>query len=363
MVLIKQARDRAVRLARMDDHSSLIRLSDTDGRCVYLNMTWLRFTGRRSDEQLGDGWCGAIHPEDRERYLAVYRDSLAAERAFTAEYRLRRHDGVYRRIIDRAVPLLRPAERHRGFFIAGQDVTDQKIAEDAARQAVDPVRRPVAMAQRLIATASHDLLQPLLTADLLVRRLGAGDLAPEQRDAVRRLQVSLNSMREIFTELLDLSIEGAAWMPRPECCPLDDIAARVGMLYEPVAAEKRLRLALYLQPLWAVSNTVMLERVLRNLVDNAVKFTRQGRVLIAVRPVGHEARLQVWDTGPGMAANDLPSIFTAYHRLDDEPAGTGLGLYTVRQMCNRLGHELAVRSVPGRGTVFEIRLPLAEPYL
>ena len=345
-----------MRLARMDEHSSLTRMSDADGRCIYLNRTWLRFTGRRAEEQLGDGWCGAIHPEDRERYLTVYRDSLVAERAFTAEYRLRRHDGVYRRIIDRAVPLLRPAGRHHGFFIAGQDITDQNTSGD-------PVRRPVAMAQRLIATASHDLLQPMLNADLRVRRLGAGDLTAEQRDAVRRLQVSLNSMRAIFTELLDLSLEGAAWMPRPECCSLDAIAARVGMLYEPVAAEKKLRLAVYLQPLWAVSNTVMLERVLRNLVDNAVKFTRQGRILIAVRPMGHEARLQVWDTGPCMLADDLPSIFTSYHRLDDEPAGTGLGLYTVQQMCNRLGHELTVRSVPGRGTVFEVRLPLAEPYL
>lgn len=308
---------------------------------------------------MGDRWWEAVHPDDRDRYRGICRDSLSALRPFTVDYRLLRHDGEFRWVLDHGAPLLDPGGRHLGFLISGADVTEQKHAEQQARQGREAAERAMRLNQRLIATASHDFLQPLMTAGLLVRQLSAGTLGAEQRDAVERLQLSLDSMRGIFSELIDLSVESAGRAPHHECCLLSDIAGRVGQMYEPVAAAKALRMAIYMQPLQVVSNRALLERVVRNLVDNAVKYTDRGRVIVAVRPIGREARLQIWDSGLGIAAEHLPNIFAAYNRIDDTADGVGLGLYTVRRLCDMLGHDLVVRSTPGRGSLFEIRLPLA----
>ncbi len=121
-------------LSLFEEFPALIWRSGTDGSCDYLNRTWLEFTGRTLEEELGEGWAAGVHPNDLEGCLKTYRESFAARTPFVMEYRLRRHDGEYRWIVDHGRPFRDPEGEFAGYIGACYDITERKLAEDALRQ-------------------------------------------------------------------------------------------------------------------------------------------------------------------------------------------------------------------------------------
>lgn len=113
----------------------LIWRSDTSAGCDYFNERWLAFTGRTMEQEYGDGWAGGVHPEDSERCLDIYRNAFAKREMFEMEYRLRRHDEVYRWLFDRGVPFCGPTGEFAGFIGSCADVTDRVVAEQALKLA------------------------------------------------------------------------------------------------------------------------------------------------------------------------------------------------------------------------------------
>jgi signal transduction histidine kinase/ActR/RegA family two-component response regulator len=243
-----------------------------------------------------------------------------------------------------------------------------------------------------IAAASHDLRQPVHALGLFVGQLRSAHEPAAQRELMAHIEQSVAAFEALLGSLLDISrLDAGAVAARPEAVALAPLLARLARGHTGTAQRRRLRLAVRVLPQALVVQTdpVLLERIVDNLLTNALRHTAEGGVLIAARrrrgPLGSapHVQLRVIDTGCGIAAEELPRVFREFYRVPrpaaeaggaarpapaaSEPAragreadpGLGLGLAIVRRLTDLLGHRLDVRSVPGRGTVFTLELPLA----
>ncbi len=218
---------------------------------------------------------------------------------------------------------------------------------------------------RLLATASHDIRQPLHALSLLVERLGSrvnGGAAGPDRDLVEKIQRSTQDLTATLETLLDLSrVEAGTLEPEIEDVALDPLLDQLEAEFGEQARRRGLRLRVRRCGLAVRSDRVLLARILRNLVSNALRYTDDGGVLVGVRPGGETLRVQVVDTGRGIATADRERIFQEFRRAGNGGAaeGLGLGLAIVDGLVQLLGHELRLRSVLGRGSTFEVRVPRA----
>ena len=224
-----------------------------------------------------------------------------------------------------------------------------------------------------LAAASHDLRQPIHALGLYMAALDDVPLAPGQHELVPHMKRSLQGLESMFDALLDVSrMDAGAVIPRPRAFEPAPILHRLAEEFAPLAAERGLRLSVRIAPvprgLHARSDPLLVERIVRNLLSNAVKYTRAGGVLLSCRLRGAGARrhwrLEVWDTGPGIAEADRERVFDEFFQVGnperDRAGGLGLGLAIVRRLSELLGHRLELRSVPGRGTRFALALPCTE---
>ena len=218
---------------------------------------------------------------------------------------------------------------------------------------------------RFLASASHDLRQPLHTISLLVGVLRRQPVTADVGTLVDHIQVSVAAMEALFVGLLDISKLDAG-MSRPVLCDhaLAELLHRVVASHGPEAARKQLRLVVVPSRCAVRTDAALLERVLNNLVSNAIRYTERGKILVGCRRRGDSVELQVWDTGIGIAPAQLPHVFEEFFQIDnperDRSKGLGLGLAIVKRTLALLGHPYTLRSVPGRGTSFSILLPVAE---
>ena len=255
----------------------------------------------------------------------------------------------------------RQAERDR----AGRLKTEGLMIElEFANQAlIDRERASVGLAHartRFLASASHDLRQPLhalaLFASALARRVTDAN-AVELVDNIKELGLSMQGM---FTSLLDLSrLDTGSVEPRVRHCDLDALIVRLLAEYEPRACAKGLRARKAGRFPEVETDPSLLESVLRNLIDNAIKFTDRGGILIAGRVRGGIPVVDVWDTGPGIPDTELDQIFEEFERLDAtaQKPGFGIGLPIVRKLCALIGVSVSVCSRPGHGSRFTVTLP------
>jgi len=217
---------------------------------------------------------------------------------------------------------------------------------------------------RFVAAASHDLRQPLHALNLLVAQLRTETDARERERLARQIESAVASINGLFADLLDISkLDAGAVAAQPADFPAQQVLDRIEATF---AADARARgLGLRVRPTHARvhSDPLLLERIVANLVANALRYTRRGGVLVACRRHGAQWQLQVWDTGIGIAADKHDRIFDEFYQV--APAGhlrgegLGLGLSIVARLSRLLGHEVSLRSQPGRGSCFAVTLPAA----
>lgn len=215
---------------------------------------------------------------------------------------------------------------------------------------------------RFLAAAGHDILQPLNAARLycasLIEKAGKG---PASRAAVN-IESSLESVETILGAVLDISrLDAGAMKPEETAFRLDGLLRQIGTDFQPMAAEKKLRLIIMPCSLTVKTDRNLLRRLIQNLVSNAIKYTRGGRVLVGVRRRGELLEVQVLDTGIGIAGDKLNAVFREFTRLDEgarEAAGLGLGLSIVDRIARVLRLEIRIFSSPGKGTRFSVIMPI-----
>ena len=218
---------------------------------------------------------------------------------------------------------------------------------------------------RFLAAASHDLLQPLNAARLFLGALVEIDLPANAVPLVANAETAFESVERLLSALLDISkLDAGVLTPVIEDVPLGPLLRRLMTEFTPLAERKGLSLRLLPTAAVARTDRDMLSRAIMNLISNAIRYTRQGGVLVGVRRDGDGFRVEVIDTGVGIPPEKQPEIFEEFRRLgtdvEQKDRGFGLGLAIVERIARILEHPLSVRSVPGRGSRFALRLPASR---
>ena len=215
---------------------------------------------------------------------------------------------------------------------------------------------------RFLAAASHDLRQPLHALGLFVAQLKARMDAAERGRIIDRINAAVAAMNDLFNALLDISkLDAGVLTPNVTEFPIAQVLKRIETTFAHAARENGLSLRVLSSSAYVRSDAILLERILLNLVSNAVRYTNHGGVVVGCRHRGDRMRIEVWDTGIGIPENQRANIFGEFYRLaGSAQGGLGLGLSIVDRLCSLLDHPVELTSTFGKGSRFAVSVPSAK---
>ena len=233
---------------------------------------------------------------------------------------------------------------------------------DALQKKTEEAQQATLAKSKFLAAASHDLRQPLHALSLFVDALKDSESKAERANIFPRIELSLDALRKLFDALLDVSrLDANVVKPEISHFNLAEFLNEMAAEFRLKASEKNIKLRVHARSVIVETDRLLLERVLRNLISNAIRYTDSGGVLLSDRLRGNKVLLQVWDTGIGIPEENKDDVFIEFQQLHnshrDRSQGLGLGLALVRRLCELLGHTLELSSQPGKGSVFSIMIP------
>ncbi|AWK87899.1 hybrid sensor histidine kinase/response regulator [Azospirillum thermophilum] len=330
---------------------------------VYANPAFERLMGLPSEILSGQGALNALE-------LAV-SDPAALEplRAAVAVGRDERVEFHSPGTVDthlelRASPVRDEAGRLVNLIAIVRDISEHKRIQAELAEARREADRANVAKSKFLAAASHDLRQPVQSLMLLMEVLSARATDAMTRNVLGTMDRALGALKMLLDGLLDVSrLEAGVITPEPADFPVNDLLDRIGANSRPVAVQKKLILHIMPCSAHVHSDPMLLGRILQNLVENALRYTDTGRVLVGCRRRGDRLRIEVWDTGIGIPADKQEDIFQEFVQVGNagrnRDQGLGLGLAVVRRLAQMMGHRVTLRSEPGRGSVFMVEVPLA----
>ncbi len=220
---------------------------------------------------------------------------------------------------------------------------------------------------RFLAVASHDLRQPIHALGLYVAELRRKISGKEEQHLVGQIERSVDAIATLINSLLDISkLDAGVIVPKKQACDVSEILDRINANFQVLAQAKHIRLVIHPLDGLVNSDPLLLERVLMNLVSNALKYTPpHGTVMVACRRRGNDMLIEVRDNGIGIDPANQSSIFCEYVQLNtpelNAQKGLGLGLYIVDRLVNLLGHKISLRSSPNKGSTFSLRVANEPP--
>ncbi|MGX1325171.1 signal transduction histidine kinase [Bradyrhizobium sp. USDA 377] len=261
-------------------------------------------------------------------------------------------------------------------LLLSADVEVRKKAEGSLRRAHVELERKVAertqelqlanaAKSRFLAMASHDLRQPLHALGLFVAQLRT-PLKPEERTkTIERVDATRKEMDDMFNSLLDISrLDAGMLTPKLTEFPIARLLQKIETAFDQATREKGLRLRIQPSDAWVRSDAMLLERIMLNLVSNAVRYTVRGGILVGCRRRGELLRIEVWDTGPGIPEDQRRNIFGEFFQIpasdQSKSGGLGLGLAIVDRLCLLLNHQIDLASTVSRGSRFAILVPTVD---
>jgi len=236
----------------------------------------------------------------------------------------------------------------------------------ALREQKDAAEHANLAKSKFLAAASHDLRQPMHALMLFAEVLDQQVTGSKAKQLVDSIRTSVNALARLFDALLDISrLDAGVLIPERSVFPLRDVMSRVAGDYQPQANEKGLVLVCDTCKFSTETDMTLLERILRNLVANAIRYTPAGSVTLSCKRSGDHVYVSVTDTGIGIAPADQQRIYQEFVQLGnperDRNKGLGLGLSIVKRLADLLRHPLQLQSTAGVGTTFTIQLPLRQP--
>ncbi len=321
----------------------LIWMSGTDKLCTYFNKPWLDFTGRPLSAELGNGWAEGIHSEDLQRCLDVYNHSFDRREDFRMEYRLRRHDGEYRWILDIGVPRFNPDRSFAGYIGSCLDVTERKLAEEALSSVSRRLIEAQEQERTRIARDLHDDINQrlaLLAIELERLKMEIPDSSPE---VLRRMDELRKHTSEIATDIQTLSHE----LHSPRLEYLGIVVAMKGFCQEFGKAQKvEIDFKSHDLPSPVPSDvSLCLFRVLQEALHNAAKHSGAPRFAVQLWGTPGEVHLTVRDAGVGF---DLEAAMKS----------RGLGLVSMQERIRLVNGTIAIASKLTGGTEISARVPV-----
>lgn len=265
----------------------------------------------------------------------------------------------------------RVAERTHELQLSNEDLQQQiiqrKQMEKALRVARDAAEEANRSKDKYLAAASHDLLQPLNAARLLMSTLRERQLPAAEQHLLERAHMALEGAEDLLADLLDIArLDQAVITPSLTVFSIDELFRSLVSEFEPVAQEAGLQLTMLQTSLCVFTDAHLITRILRNFLSNACRYTESGRILLGVRRRGENVRLEVWDTGVGIALEQQEKIFLEFNQLANSHAsgrkGVGLGLAIVERIATILKTRVELWSREGVGSCFSIEVPIStEP--
>ena len=380
--LNRQLEDERTLLRAVLDHlpSGALVAEAPSGRIVKINDAAEQLLGaplprvigaeRRYDGPVPPGF-GPHRPDGRPygpRETPLARALLTGEVVEQEDLDYRRADGTVVTLSASATPVRDSGGRIVLAISTLRDVGERKAMETALHQAKEQADRANRAKSKFLAAASHDLRQPMQSIFLFSGILHRHVAGEQGERSLEMLERGLDTLKGLLDSLLDVSrLDAGVIEPRIESVALGGLVDEIVASYAPILDSKGLSLRVAGDRGLSVrSDRVLLGRMLRNLVENAVKYTERGGVEIAVRaldgPSGGQVRVEVADTGIGIPPDQLDQIFAEFHQVNnperDRARGLGLGLAIVQRLSAILNHPVEVRSQLGRGSVFTIDVPL-----
>lgn len=332
-----------------------------DGFIDYYNQRWFDYTGMTLEQTIGWGWQPVLHPDDVQKCVDVWSESVRTGNEYNIEYRFRRaSDGEYRWFLGRAIPLRNDSGQIVKWFGSSTDIHDQKMAREAAEQANR-------IKDEFLAVLSHELRTPLNPILGWAKILRKGNLNPEKNKvALETIERNAKLQTQLIDDLLDISRILRGKLSLNEA-PVN-LATVIQSALETVrlAAEAK---SIHIHTAKASEVGIVngdegrLQQVVWNILSNAVKFTPSGgHIWITLTQVENCAQIQVKDTGKGINKEFLPNIFEHFRQEDSATTrkfgGLGLGLAIVRQLVELHGGTVAADSAGiGQGATFTVEIP------
>lgn len=244
-----------------------------------------------------------------------------------------------------------------------EEISRREQIELALREARDAAEEANRSKDRYLAAASHDLLQPLNAARLLMSTLRERELPPTEKHLLERAHMALEGAEDLLVDLLDIArLDQAAITPSFAAYRIDELFNSLASEFEPVAQEAGLQLNVFQTSLCVFTDSHLITRILRNFLSNACRYTESGRILLGVRRRGQNVRLEVWDTGVGVALEQQEKIFLEFNQLANNHSngrkGVGLGLAIVERIASVLDAQVDLWSREGFGSCFSVEVPI-----
>lgn len=357
-----------------DNSPVMIWVSDTDKNCTYFNNTWLNFTGRKIEDEIGDGWATGVHPDDLEQCLVRYSDAFENREQFLMEYRLRRYDGQYRWIQDVGKPTYAD-DVFTGYIGSCTDIHDQRTMQEELEllvskrtnelsEALDREKEMSELKSRFVSMASHEFRTPLsvvLSSTALIQQYEPSEKVQKH---LTRIKSSVTNLTDILNDFLSLDKldKGNVEIERDDIDFrkfLDDIVEDLLTIRkkgQEVVITHEGETTLYL-------DHKKLRNILVNLISNSIKYSPEDAIVeVKSRVDPEKITVTVRDRGIGIPEEEQKFMYSKFFRARNTGniQGTGLGLTIAKRYVELMGGNISFVSKAGEGTIFTIELPLGR---
>ncbi|MEM7170396.1 MAG: ATP-binding protein [Pseudomonadota bacterium] len=371
---LKQAAEQAIRAqedaelrfrAICDNSPTEVYLKDTQSRLVLANRQMMTDYGQHGDELIGKTPLDLFPPESAHEHLAHDHAVMLSGEAIANEYQTPFPGGM-RTQLSLRFPIRNQKGEITTIGAIDTDITDRKATEEALIFAKTEAERAALAKSRFVASASHDLRQPLAALKLMIYDLAQVQKASDQESILHTMNASANAMTDLIENFLDLTkLEIGGVTRELQDFKIGDLLGRVAVEFEPLAKQKGLDLRVLPCGQTIQSDFDLLGRIIKNFVANAIRYTHKGRILLGCRRQGLDLEIQVWDTGLGIEPEEQDKIFDEFYQISnknpDQSGTLGLGLSIANHCAKLLDSRIVLRSSPGQGSVFCVRVPLGDP--
>ncbi|MGE5546380.1 MAG: PAS domain S-box protein [Solirubrobacterales bacterium] len=349
--------------AVMDAAHEAVTVLSPSGHLLYANQAYGTLFGVAPDKVGGTHYLSYFPPETHNALQTVVGPALVRGEGWEGPLEALHSSGRHFPLWQRSGAVRDEQGRVKFYFAFMHDHTAQQLFEDELYGAKEAAEEANVAKTRFLASASHDLRQPLQALSMFVAVLAAKNKEAEQVGLITRIQDSVTALEGLLNSLLDVSkLEAGLIVPVPDDFSVRTMMDRLASEFEPLCEAEGLKLSVVPSSRAIRSDPSLLDRILRNLLNNAVRYTKQGRILFGCRRRGRMLRIEVWDTGIGIPASELKNIFREFHQIGnpgrDRRQGLGLGLAIVERLADLMGHRIIVESVEGKGSVFAVEVPL-----
>lgn len=348
-----------------------IYITDTQPKCIYVNKSWLAYTGLTFEGSIGNKWQDVVHPDDFGSYMEIFTKAFNQQQPWRAEMRVKKVDGNYGWILATGVSRYTPNGQFLGYIGTGIDITDRKAAEASLQQAKILAEEANQKKSEFLSLMSHELRTPLNAIIGFSEMLGigfAGPVSPKQKEYAEHVSTSGHHLLNLINELLDLAkIEAGKMQIHPEAIKIGPLVNSIKPMMTSLANSKDVRLSFQIQDGLDIiyADPARFKQVLINLINNAIKFNHPGGSVFVRLYKTDETWLiaEIQDTGKGIPENKISKLFGKFYQVDTTTdslhEGTGLGLALTRDLVELHGGDITVTSQEGVGSTFTFKLPLA----